>query len=243
MTGTALPAAEAIRTSAALARRFEAIVFDWDGTAVPDRRADAERVRRLVEQAIAHGLELAIVSGAEVGSIDRQLGARPAGPGGLILALNHGSEGFSVDLEGPKLAFRRTATADEGAALSRAAELTVKRLLSRGLQARVVSEGLNRRKVDLIPDREWEDPPRVLIADLLGAVEGRLAAAGIAGQQRGRENRQRLGGRGRTRRSTGEQRRQVRRDRADRHVRLGAMDHSLAVGARDRARPSAGRRR
>ena len=26
---------------ASLARRFEAIVLDWDGTAVPDRKADA----------------------------------------------------------------------------------------------------------------------------------------------------------------------------------------------------------
>ena len=181
MTGTVRLAAEAIRTSPALARRFEAIVFDWDGTAVPDRGADADRVRRLVEQAVAHGLELAIVSGAEVGSVDRQLGARPAGPGGLILALNHGSEGFSVDLDGPKLAFRRTATADEVAALSRAAELTVKRLLSRGLQARVVSEGLNRHKIDLIPDGDWKEPPRGLMADLLGVVEGRLAEVGVVG--------------------------------------------------------------
>lgn len=151
MTGTARPAVEAIRASPALARRFEAIVFDWDSATAPARRADARRVRRLVEHAVTHGLELALVSDAEVGSIERQLGARPDGPGGLILAVNHGSEGFCVDLEGPKLAFRRTATPDEEAALSRAAELAVKRLLSQGLQTRVVPEGLNRRKIDLIP--------------------------------------------------------------------------------------------
>ena len=34
---------------AELARRFEAIVFDWDGTAVPDRSADASRLRALLE--------------------------------------------------------------------------------------------------------------------------------------------------------------------------------------------------
>jgi trehalose/maltose hydrolase-like predicted phosphorylase len=183
MTGTARPAAEAIQNSAALARRFEAIVFGWDGTAVRDRRSDAERVRRLVEQAIALGLELVIVSDAEVGRIDRHLAARPAGPGGLVLALNYGSEVFLVDREGPKLAFRRTPTKDERVALSRAAELTVKRLRSRGLQARVVSEGPNRRKIDLVPDREPEDPPKGVIAGLLGVVEARLAAAGIEGLQ------------------------------------------------------------
>ena len=34
----------------AVARRFEAIVFDWDGTAVPDRGGDATRMRALVER-------------------------------------------------------------------------------------------------------------------------------------------------------------------------------------------------
>ena len=31
-------------------RRFEAVVFDWDGTAVPDRHADAATLRALVEE-------------------------------------------------------------------------------------------------------------------------------------------------------------------------------------------------
>ena len=181
MTGTiSLPAA-AIREFAALAQRFEAIVFDWDGTAVPDRRADTSRIRTLVEQACADGLELAVVSGTHVGNVDGQLAARPAGPGGLILVLNRGSEVFSVDREGTRLAYRSEATAAEDAALSRAAALTIERLAARGLSARIVSERLNRRKIDLIPDPEWEDPPKARIAQLLAAVERRLTASGIAG--------------------------------------------------------------
>src|SRR6516162_4452086 len=97
MTSTASAPADAIREFSSLARRFEAIVFDWDGTAVPDRRADASRIRTLVEQACGRGLRLAIVSGTHVGNVDGQLAARPSGPGGLILALNRGSEVFSVD--------------------------------------------------------------------------------------------------------------------------------------------------
>jgi hypothetical protein len=156
-------------------------VFDWDGTAVPDRRSDATRIRRLVEQACARGLELAIVSGTHIGNVDGQLAARPAGPGGLILALNRGSEVYSLDREGPQLVFRRTATTEEDAALSRAARLTIERMAARGLRARIVSERLNRRKIDLIPEPEWEDPPKARIAELLAAVEERLSAAGIAG--------------------------------------------------------------
>jgi hypothetical protein len=76
---TSAPAA-AIRETAALARRFEAIVFHWDGTAVPDRRADATPIRRLLEQASVLGLELAVASGTHVGNIDGQLRARPPVP-------------------------------------------------------------------------------------------------------------------------------------------------------------------
>jgi Glycosyl hydrolase family 65 central catalytic domain len=180
-TPTASAAVAAIRDSAALARRFEAVVFDWDGTAVPDRRADAIRIRKLIEEASVHGLELAVVSGTHVGNVDGQLAARPAGPGGLILALNRGSEMFSVDRDGPQLAFRRTATPEEDAALSRAAQLAVEQLAARGLQTRIVSERLNRRKIDLIPEPEGNDPPKAGIAELLTAVESHLAAAGIAG--------------------------------------------------------------
>ena len=37
------------RTATEIDRRFEAIIFDWDGTAVPDRLSDASTVRELVE--------------------------------------------------------------------------------------------------------------------------------------------------------------------------------------------------
>jgi hypothetical protein len=79
-----------------VARRFEAFVFDWDGTAVPDRSADASEGRRLVEGLCAAGASVAIVSGTHLGNVDGQLRARPAPPGRLVLALNRGSEVFAV---------------------------------------------------------------------------------------------------------------------------------------------------
>ena len=44
-----------------------------------------------------------------------------------------------------------------------------------------MSERLNRRKIDLIPEPDWADPPKARIDELLTAVQARLAAAGIAG--------------------------------------------------------------
>ena len=166
---------------AALARRFEAAIFDWDGTAVPDRRADATRVRELVEALCASGFHVGIVSGTHVHNVDGQLGARPVGPGVLYLCLNRGSEVFSVGREGPVLVDRREATSEEDQALTAAARATVEELARRGLRTEIISDRLNRRKVDLIPEPEWADPPKARIDELLTAVESRLSAAGLDG--------------------------------------------------------------
>jgi len=172
---------EADVLAARVRRRFEAVVFDWDGTAVPGRAADAEPVRRLVEALCAAGVDVLVVSGTHVGNVDGQLRARPAGPGELHLLLNRGSEVFRVDRRGRHLVERRTATEDEEHALDVAARRSSERLAERGLRAEIVSQRLNRRKIDLIPEPEWADPPKARIGELLQAVERRLAAAGIGG--------------------------------------------------------------
>lgn len=164
-----------------LDRRFEAVVFDWDGTAVTDRQADATQVRSLVEALCVAGMEMVIVSGTHVGVVDGQLRARPGGPGRLYLCLNRGSEVFAVDRSGAHLLERRSATREEDRALDAAAEVTIERLRRRGLRAEVVSQRLNRRKIDVIPEPEWSDPPKARIAELLDAVKDRLRRAGIEG--------------------------------------------------------------
>jgi trehalose/maltose hydrolase-like predicted phosphorylase len=159
---------------------FEALVFDWDGTAVPDRESDASGIRDRVEALSLAGVHLFIVTGTNVGNVDGQLHARPAGPGSLWMCCNRGSEVFEVTTAGPTLTFRRTATPPEDAALSEAARLTVERLGALGLEAKVVSARLNRRKIDLIPVDAWADPKKAAIARLADAVQTRLGAAGIA---------------------------------------------------------------
>ena len=164
---------------AALDRRFEAFVFDWDGTAVPDRKADASSMREAVERLCALGADLAVITGTHIGNVDPQLGARPAGPGRLFLCLNRGSEVFRVDENGPELIYRRQATPEEEAALDEAASEVVARLAEKGLRAEIVSQRLNRRKIDLIPEPEWADPPKARIDELLAALEKRLGSKGL----------------------------------------------------------------
>jgi trehalose/maltose hydrolase-like predicted phosphorylase len=164
-----------------LRRRFEAIVFDWDGTAVTDRAADATRLRAIIEELSTQGMHLAVVTGTHVSNVDRQLGARPTGPGRVLLSVNRGSELFEADGDGLRLLFRREATALEEAALDAAAAATVEELARRGIDATIVSQRLNRRKIDLIPLPEWEDPPKARISELLAAVETKLQGRGLEG--------------------------------------------------------------
>jgi trehalose/maltose hydrolase-like predicted phosphorylase len=165
----------------ALDRRFEAVVFDWDGTAVSDRGADAGELRRLVEQLCERGFDLVAVTETDVGNVDGQLGARPGGAGRLFFCVNRGSEVYAAGKDGLELLYRREATPAEEEALDAAARATVEELGSRGVTAAVVSQRLNRRKIDLIPEPEWEDPPRARLSELLDAVQNRLRAAGVAG--------------------------------------------------------------
>src|ERR671935_2903699 len=164
-----------------LDRRFEAVVFDWDGTAVPDRAADASELRALVEELCSRGLDLVVITGTHVGNVDGQLGARPAGPGHLYFCVNRGTEVFQARPEGLRLLYRRGASPEEEAALDAAAAATVAELGRRGVTAEVVSQRLNRRKIDLIPEPEWSDPPKARITELLAAVQDRLHNAGVAG--------------------------------------------------------------
>lgn len=158
---------------------FEAVVVGWDGTLVPDRHADAAAARAAVEALCAAGVHVFIVTGSDAEMVDRQLAARPHGPGRLHLCCNRGSEVFEITTGGLVLLHRRIANGDEDLALDRAAQATVSQLADRGLDARVVSKGLNRRTVDLVPAREWADPGTSEMDRLAEAVAGRLTAAGI----------------------------------------------------------------
>jgi trehalose/maltose hydrolase-like predicted phosphorylase len=109
------------RLPSPLDRRFEAIVFGWDGTAVPDRGADVGELRALVENLTPLGLDLIVITGTHVEDVDGQLGARPRGPGRLYLCANRGSEVYVADEGGLELVYVREATTEENAPLDAAA--------------------------------------------------------------------------------------------------------------------------
>ena len=162
-----------------LQHAFPVIAFDWDGTAVEDRHADATLVRSRIERLCALGVDIAVVSGTNVVNVDGQLRARPGVEGRLFLLLSRGSEVYVVGPSGPRLLERRQATPDEDAKLTAAAEAVRDHLAAHGLAVDIVYNRLNRRKVDLIP--EWVDPPKSEIDKLQEATDARLAKAGLKG--------------------------------------------------------------
>jgi hypothetical protein len=146
---------------------------------VPDRRADASGLRGLLETLCGLGCHLVITSGTHLENVDDQLGARPAGPGRLFIDSNRGSEIWEIARDGPVLRERREPRPGENEALDRAAAATVEALVGRGVAIGDVSIRLNRRKIDLMPLPEWNDPPKSRIAELLAATLATLREAGI----------------------------------------------------------------
>jgi len=84
------------RPANATERSFAVICFDWDGTAVTDRHADAAPVRSRVERLAALGVDVAVISGTNAANIDGQLRARPQVEGRLFMFLSRGSEVYVV---------------------------------------------------------------------------------------------------------------------------------------------------
>ena len=163
----------------ALDRTFKVICFAWDGTAVPDREADATAVRSRVERLTALGVDVAIVSSADVDDVDAQFRARPGVEGRLFLYLSRGSEVYVVGPSGPRLLERWRAAPLDEARVTATAEALRDRLTAAGLAVEIVGDHLNRRSVDLVPD--WREPPGAKVVELQRRVDELLRGAGMGG--------------------------------------------------------------
>jgi trehalose/maltose hydrolase-like predicted phosphorylase len=180
MDATATTRKRRRRLEPALDRRFEAVLFDWEGTGVADR-ARATELRDVIEQLCELGLVLGLIATADVGDVDGRLDARPRGPGRLYLCTGRGSEVSIVDSDGVRAVHERRATAEEKAALEAAANATITELERRGLRLDASSDPPGRRTIDLVPGVERADEPRAGRSALLEEVDARLRAASIAG--------------------------------------------------------------
>lgn len=178
-----LARARALRAEPVLDRVFPLVAFDWDGTAVPTRTADASALGAAMDRLLRAGARLAVLTGTRFANVDGALAGCIRGPhiARLLVSANRGSELYGYDPSGePVLLQRRVATAAEESALDNIADgLAAEVAGATGLDVDVVRDRLNRRKIDLFPS--WSDPPKERIAELVEAVEARLAASGWKG--------------------------------------------------------------
>jgi hypothetical protein len=171
--------------ASALARSFRIIAFDWDGTAVEDRQADAHPVASRLETLMKLGVYIVVITGTNFKNVDRQFCRLITGTykQELYVLTNRGSEvyGFNADSQ-PVLIYVRQASERENQLLTKVADGVRDWVRDHaGLKIDVVYDRLNRRKIDMIPEPEWADPPKSRIGDLLQATEERLKRGGVAG--------------------------------------------------------------
>ena len=207
----------------ALARRFEAIVFDWDGTAVPDRHARRRRGPRSRGASVPRGGRRRRRQ-RHPRRQRRRSAPRPAdrARAGCSSRSTAGrSSSRSTERAPPgRPARRRRPTRTPRS--TRAAERDRRAARGAGIDARIVSQRLNRRKIDLLPDPEWADPPKAEIDQRRRGGRARLRAAGIDGLVEAARIALDAAPRRGLRRAQGDERRQARRDRAHRQGRLRA---------------------
>lgn len=162
---------------------FKVIAFDWDGTAVPNRKVDARPVAVVLDELLKAGVYIVVITGTNFSHVDRQFSSLVTGKHkrNLFVCTNRGSEVYGFDSDSqPVLFHRRDATPQENEALDKAAE-ALKDYIERhsNVQVDIIYDRLNRRKIDLIP--EWRSPPKSQMGELLEKTEARLTSGGFTG--------------------------------------------------------------
>lgn len=170
-----------------LSRRYKMLVFDWDGTAVASRSGSVDHLLWRVEALLGRGMWLAAVTGTNFANLDRQFFSllNPKAKTNLIACVNRGSEVYGFDSRGcPTRLWARAATCAENEMMDEAVSMAQRILAAEhGLETRIISNRMNRRKLDIMPVPKWEDPPKESIGELLKDTEERLKAAGLEGIQ------------------------------------------------------------
>ena len=154
------------------------IAFDWDGTAVESRAQQPQELAQAMQGLLAAGVVLAVITGTNADNVSNQIASllTASARSRLFLLVNRGSEVYAhTDAGERELLWRRDATPEELTALDAVADAVAAELAEHGVEIEIVRNRLNRRKLDVIPEPEWADPPKSKIGELLQAVNARLA--------------------------------------------------------------------
>ncbi|MDD3013056.1 MAG: HAD hydrolase family protein [Candidatus Gastranaerophilales bacterium] len=172
-----------IKNYSDLLKPFKIVIFDWDGTAVKNRKTDASQITSKLDELLKLGIYIIVITGTNFDNINRQFSSFIKGPHkhNLYICTNRGSEVFGFDENSDKvLLYRRIATDQENLLLNKTVEKTKSAIENTSKATiNIIYNRLNRRKIDLIP--EWTNPPKNEIDKLLLETEKRLEKNGFAG--------------------------------------------------------------
>ncbi len=98
-------------------KKYKAIFFDWDGTAVVSRKASADQVAEPMRRLLAEGVKLAVISGTTMeniagGRLHEYFGTKERR--NLFLGLGRGAYNYSFDKEGMPFLLEQRTPDEEG---------------------------------------------------------------------------------------------------------------------------------
>lgn len=167
-------------------KQYKAIFFDWDGTAVESRRADATRVVAAMERVLRKGVKLVVVSGTTYnnicsGSIEKCLSV-PALQN-LSLGLARGNYDYGYDAQGKPLLLTDATPDEENTLRLHDAIYAIHRLLLHRNRFRtdVVFSRPNYCKIDLMVENNRGTDSLFLQEDEVERVNAILAEHGVEG--------------------------------------------------------------
>lgn len=165
---------------------YQAVFFDWDGTAVTSRNADASGVLKAMTAAMQKGIRLVIISGTTYENIcDGKLGKLISADllDHLFLGLGRGNYNYGFDPAGsPKLLVDRTPNPDDRVRLHDAVYALHKFLLERFcLPTDIVFTRPNYCKIDIMADSHRDPEALFLQADEVKRVNEILAKHKLTG--------------------------------------------------------------
>lgn len=166
-------------------KKYSAILFDWDGTAVTSRKAPADEACAAMKPLLAKGIPLVIISGTTYeniagGKLESFFTVEELQ--NLYLGLGRGAYQYAYTKEGQPYIFRDLLPDREGTLLIHEICFNIHQTLLRdyGFATNIVFTRPNYCKIDLMPEHDRGDQ-LFMQSDELGALKDKLINHGIQG--------------------------------------------------------------
>lgn len=135
-------------------KKYRAVFFDWDGTAVLSRLASTDKIVLLIEKLLLQGIKLMVISGTTYNNIaNGQLHEliKPSALEGLFLGLGRGAYNYGFQNGQPVMLSEKLLTIKEKAILHRVCYKIHQHLLTKyGIETDIVFSRPNYCKIDLM---------------------------------------------------------------------------------------------